>query len=254
MTGNEILDSVKSLPEYKRLIESDCVSAVIVAGSLARGSYIDGWSDIDLQVVLKKSPGKIYFETIRDLVNAVKRELGDVKVGIESVDSTLLNHSMHNEHLTGFFYKYLKPYFERENKPWLVLYQASGFVLPNVTEKELGQVNFELNLANILNHMYKYMADDKAWISKKSTFRKIIKNVQLLVSGYQVTKHGYVSDNFEEVLDMDSMLVNMVPVVRKYFSNRESWSNIKDQDILDSDIESAWSELLAVAEYYKAMI
>jgi predicted nucleotidyltransferase len=254
MTGEEIIGRIRGLEEFNGLVGLPCVGAVVVAGGLAKGSYVDGWSDIDLQIIMSSSPDRKYFQAVRDLLGAIRRDLGEVKAGVESVDKILLMCAVTNEHLTTQFYKFLKPYYKRSEKPFLVLFLAPEFVLPVVTDEVIQKVDFGLNTSNIINYMYKYMADEKSWIAKKSTFRKIIKNVQLLVSGFQATKNGYVSDNFEEVAAMDPNLATMIPTVGRYFSNRSQWSSLSDASISDDDLDLAWKEFVSVANYYKEMI
>jgi len=73
-------DIAKKLEEVvKELVNSYRPLSIVVTGSLAKGKFVEGMSDIDLLVVLKESPGKDRF-VLRAIDNV------DVEITLVSLD------------------------------------------------------------------------------------------------------------------------------------------------------------------------
>ena len=185
-TPDEYLEIINNVIKDGTKIYKDNLQAIFLAGSVAKGNCIDGWSDIDLYIITKKLD-LIANKKFYDEVKKYKIHIGTTFYTVESINNLAVD-----QKTKAAFYEYHQ-YNVNE-----IVY--GDFKVPHVSyEKFLETETFMNDLVQAVEReLYEYE------ISKKN-FKTLIKKTTLLMkvylnSNFKIYSYGYdnVSRKFKE--------------------------------------------------------
>lgn len=242
MTSKDTIVRVKASFGVESLTSFSEVKAIVFAGSLARREFIEGWSDIDILVLAERPQNDLFF-AVSDWTDEVSGLCG-TKVGIEIVYLEKLTSRDSPSDLGGVM-KYMKTFYRVQSKPDLIIFERNGYKLPEFDITQFKSADSNIYLRSIVSYMYKFLSTRRAWVDRKATMRKIVKNILFVLQTYTLSNSGKLIENFEELLNVNAYDTELkLTNVNKWYGKRHSWRELSDSDISLVELTEIWSDFL----------
>jgi predicted nucleotidyltransferase len=155
--------------KYSKQLEDSTILGLYLHGSVVKGGFIEGWSDLDFLFVLKIDSK--YFDDnllIRRIIDDI-HEKTRIKCGTNIVFGEIIQ----NKNLID-----LKTTCYLQNLAKLeVLFQNKMYSLPEIDLKEISNSKFEEHALFMLSYFLKVNHKPKSLVEKKDLLRKYFKNI-----------------------------------------------------------------------------
>jgi hypothetical protein len=214
------------------------IIGIVIEGSIPKGYYVEGWSDLDL-VCLCEKPLKEDFSYIENLNNYLIEKTGGLKSGIAILNYKNYIKSCQNAKVASMNARYVKSflysYYPLEKR---IFYKKPGFEMPTLSKDIEKQMDPSADVIHTVSYAYKFLGETKNWHNKKSITRKLIKmSIAIMVDINYLYEKKFIH-NYEEAINFfkKNNIDLDINSLEKWFSKRFIWKEINDGDIADSEI------------------
>lgn len=231
------------------------IVGLVIEGSIPKGDYIDGWSDLDL-VCLYDQPNQKDFLYMEDLNNYLIEKSGGLKSGIASLNynsfikscEDVKTASMNIRFVKSFLYSYY-PLSER------IFYCKPGYTIPVLPRNIEEKVDATADVIYTVTYAYKFLAEAKNWQNKKSLTRKLIKmSISIIVDIDYLFEKKFIHNYAEAVKAFNTYKGDLdISILEKWFDKRFTWKDVKETDIPDNEIHQLQQLFFSLERKYYAI-
>lgn len=248
MDAQQVRQIISSVLEKNReLTDFGDSIAIFPVGSVLRGGFIPGWSDVDVWI-LADTPSAEYLRLVGEFGDDLKQRLENTKVGVEVFCYSRLLLLKTQPSLARYYYKVLKNLSEGDEAFRTgSLFMGKQTKLPVYSLDFIRKVDPTEYVLGIERAMTALLSDGERRTARKYVARKLVKNILFLIQVFLIHKKRAILHDSAKVLFLYRTLNhNQVSVLNEIFSKRNKWYKLNDDDIKEKDIHELWKEFLAV--------
>lgn len=223
------------------------IKLLAVIGSIPKGKFIHGWSDIDLLLVADSFDLGL-FETIYKLQTTLQADIG-LKTGVEVISSAMLKRVAQDKQAASGFLKILKQF--HQNNIFLeegFLYKAKNYDVISLKEEFFRGISIAAYVAMVWGAMQKLLISQEMRKNRKYVLRKLVKNSLLLIQTKILVDSGKLIVDFDEVINQYKNTSADLSYLQNSFGKRFKWKGIKEEDISDLEIYKNWEILSSILD------
>lgn len=242
MKTKKITQLLKKNTYLTSLKNNQKVKLILNIGSIPRGDFIEGWSDIDLLIVVESINLQL-FKTIYEYQNFLEKK-SKIKIGIEIILTDHLQKMTKGKKWAVSSLKILKQFHpnNRQNFKRGILYQNNKFKLTMPPKKFFENLDLKEYLISAKSAIVKILGTYNIKDNKKYILRKLIKNSLLVMQTKLLVDSGELTDNFDLVLRKYKNKYSFdINVIQKSFKKRFLWKTISNKEISLLEIEENWN-------------
>lgn len=251
MDIQRIKDLLEKNDEYLKIKLNPNFIGLLCNGSLASGEYIEGWSDIDLLVVIDK-PEPSLLNSLSEIEKYLTRET-QVKCGVSTVEYEILISAEKEKNLSQI-YKYVES-FDPSTKRYKngVISWKNEFYKPNYKHDYFKKIDCRPYVQVIWDSLTKAYTPENILKNKKYLLRKIFKNIYFLMKLRLMLKKNNFNNEIEYVYKVYSENYDEVSFgeFKHILQIRNSWIDLQENDIQFDQIAKLWNEFIQLYEIIK---
>ncbi|MEF3245510.1 MAG: nucleotidyltransferase domain-containing protein [Caldisericaceae bacterium] len=217
---------------YQNIVNHSNTLSLVLIGSISRGDYIEGWSDIDF-VLVYDSFNQEYFEEVEKLRANLEKSF-DIKTGVELVEFNGLKYAVSGGARDASWLKIIKNL--NISNPTLesaILYCKQGFTLPLFDITNISWECFYVYFNEVQNYIVK-LCQNIDPLKAKYYLRKVIKNSLLIMQTYLLWEYKELYYHFDDVLKKWEEHIPAVSILslKEAYELRLTWRTIPDNESL----------------------
>lgn len=250
MNTDAIKNFIISSHTFTKLRTDRNTLCILPIGSLLRGNFIEGWSDIDLWVI-SQNTGLDYLQQIAEFKDEIRSETG-IKTGVEIIHGDILVKLIEKPEMAAFYYKFVKNFWNQDKHLAKAPYYISdGYLLPLFNFQyiqNMSPVPYVLLVENALTNL---LTDKNNFVQKKYLLRKLFKNCLFLMQTSLIKQRSAneVIHDFAEILKQFKDIVSYdLTVMEQIFEKKSKWYLLRDENISLQEIDAVWKIFLEIKE------
>lgn len=250
MDSSKLITTIKQSAYFKSLAKSKDVKFILLGGSYANNSQIEGWSDIDLTVGVRNYQlgTTVFIEKLRKEIEQKTK----VPTGISIVDIETLRLAKEDSTYASAILKYLNLLLYKSFKTnYKVLYLNNNLSLGplRINPKEL---NILPHIFSIHNVVLKTLVSDS--ITDKAKLRKVLKNTLFLTQTAILKYHGEYLNEYNQALSKFQGISGIDTTnIIKCFELKNQYKNLSNDISLKYEIKTTWNTYQKIFTYIAAL-
>ena len=219
---------------YKFIQKQSTFLLMVVIGSISRQQYIEGWSDIDLVVILNSMDLPVLM-ALHDISSAINNQTG-IKTGIDISYSSSISNALENRSKAANQIKFLKQFHESyaDILKTSIIHESNEYTIPIVNCEFFTNLDISKYVQNIENDITKIFTATDVNMNKKYILRKLIKNSLLLMQTKILVNNGRLISDFDLVIkDYVEIIPNNIDFspLQNSYDRRLNWGNLMENQI-----------------------
>lgn len=233
---------------FANLRKEKGVLAILSFGSVARGNFIEGWSDVDLMIVVREPS----LELLRE-ISRYQKEIEEkikVPVGIDVLPGELLLKAEKDLSLAKLFVPFVKNFYQGSDF-WEkgVLYLKNGERLPVFKKEIFKSLDLRYYFFYCFEGVKGVVLKADFWMERKYVLRKLVKNILFFLQTILARETGEVISDYDEIIRrFEERKVYDLFLLKKIYQKRFVWKETNKDDFSEEQVKVLWELLVSLFE------